>query len=68
MEKRLSTLRTGFDIVIERTLRDKASKGQPIVVAGPDGVPQLRNAAKALSDFYRLRRRATGDVHGMPSR
>lgn len=62
MEKRLSQLRTGFDIAIERTLCDKASKGRPIVVVGPDGSPVLRNARQALADFHRLRRRK---AHGM---
>lgn len=57
MEKRLSQLRTGFDLAIERTLRDKISKGWPIVVAGPDGCPVMRNAKSALADFNRLRRR-----------
>lgn len=55
MEKRLSQLRTGFDIAIERTLRDKASRGWPVVVVGPDGSPVLRNACRALTDFHRKR-------------
>ena len=57
MEHRLSQLRTGFDIVIERTLRDKASKGRPIIVVAPDGSPVMRSAKNALADFYRNRRR-----------
>lgn len=57
MENRLSQLRTGFDLAIERTLRDKVSKGRPVVVVDSDGKPVLRNAKGALADFHRLRRR-----------
>ena len=39
MENRLSQLRTGFDIAIERTLREKAAKGRPIVVVAPMAAP-----------------------------
>lgn len=55
MEKRLSQLRTGFDIAIERTLREKASMGRPIVVVAPDGSPVMRSAKNALDEFYRKR-------------
>lgn len=57
MEKRLSLLRTGFDLAIERTLREKVSHGWPVAVVGTDGRPVLRNAKGALADFHRLRRR-----------
>ena len=53
MEKRLSQLRTGLDIAIERTLREKASKGWPVIVVAPDGTPVMRSAAHALDYFCR---------------
>lgn len=56
MENRLSQLRTGFDIAIERTLREKAAKGRPIVVVAPDGSPVIRSAEHALADFLSKRR------------
>ena len=56
MENRLSQLRTGFDIAIERTLREKAAKGRPIVVVAPDGSPVIRSAEHALADFDSKRR------------
>lgn len=56
MDNRLSQLRTGFDIAIERTLREKAAKGRPIVVVAPDGSPVIRSAEHALADFYSKRR------------
>ena len=38
---------------IERTLREKASKGWPVIVVAPDGTPVMRSAAHALDDFCR---------------
>lgn len=55
MQNRLTQLRTGFDIAIERTLRQKAANGWPIIVAGADGVPVQKDARKALDDFYALK-------------
>ena len=55
MEQRLTQLRRGFDIAIERTLREKAAKGRPVVVVGDDGSPVMRNATNALDDFMKRR-------------
>lgn len=60
MDNRLRQLRRGFDIAIEKTLREKAAKGQPVVVAAEDGTPSLRDARHALADF--LRERHTADA------
>lgn len=53
MEKRLRQLRQGFDIAIERTLREKAGHGRPVVVAEPNGTPSLLDARTALTDFLK---------------
>ena len=64
MENRLSQLRTGFDIAIERTLREKAAKGRPIVVVAPDGSPVIRSAEHAPRRFLHqtTRKRSPGSV------
>ncbi len=55
MENRLSQLRTGFDIAIERTLREKAPKAGPLL--GRSGwQPRHTERRTCLADFYTKRR------------
>lgn len=53
MDERLRQLREGFDIAIERVLRQKAHAGNPVVVADEQGVPSLRNARQSLTEFLK---------------
>ncbi len=65
MENRLSQLRTGFDIAIERTLREKAAKGRPIVMvhflrlrmAAPSyGAPNMPSPISTANDAQKKSR------------
>ena len=59
MDKRLEQLRKGFDIAVERTLRDKAAKRRPVVLcAPPDGLPVLVDAESELQNFLASRIRS----------
>ncbi len=53
MDERLAQLRQGFDLAIEKVLREKARADHPIVVADERGVPSFKNARHALADFLK---------------
>lgn len=54
MDKYLEGLRQGFDISIEKMLRDKAAKGLDVVLCtGPGDRPRLEPAKRVLEDFVK---------------